>query len=134
MRKLKPFTPIIFTLFVIFLFYIKRFVLLKFYPPICNLFIFCVFFFSLFGKETIIQKIARTCSDKLEKKAFDYTRKVTYLWCIFTFLNFVISFWTIFLPDNIWMIYNGFISYILVGIVFGVEYLVRITLRKRNLI
>lgn len=132
MRRIKPFTPIIFTLFVILIFWIKRYLILKLYPPVCNFVIFCIFFGSLFPKETVIQKFARLCGDKLEKPALDYTRKVTYLWCVFTFLNFLISVWTIFLPDNIWILYNGFISYMLIGIVFGVEYIVRINLRRRN--
>ena len=134
MNKFKRLTPILITLCVVFLFYIKRIVVLKYYPPICNLFIFCVFFFSLFSKETIIQKIAGACGDKLEKPAFEYTRKITYVWCIFTFINFLISIWTIFQSDKVWILYNGFISYILVGLLFGIEYVVRITLRKRKLL
>ncbi len=134
MQKLKPIAPIFFTLCIIFLFYIKRYIVLKFYPPICNLFIFCLFFGSLFAKETIIQKFARLCEGELKQSTLDYTKKVTYVWCVFTFLNFLVSVWTIFLSDNIWMIYNGFISYMLIGLVFGVEYLVRIKLQKRNLI
>ena len=134
MGKVKPFLPVLFTLGIIFLFYIKRFVFLKFYPPICNLTIFIVFFSSLFAKETIIQKFARMCGDKLEKPAWEYTRKITYVWCSFMFINLLISIWTIFLPDEVWMVYNGFISYFLVGLLFGVEYIVRIVLRKRKLI
>lgn len=134
MGKLKPFTPILFTLCVVFLFYIKRFVFLKFYPPICNLTLFLVFFCSLFTKETIVQKFARMCGDKLEKPAWAYTRNITYIWCAFMFINLLISIWTIFLSDNIWMIYNGCISYLLVGLLFGIEYTVRVILRKRKLI
>ena len=134
MKKSKSFFPILISLFVVFLFYIKRIVILKYYPPICNSFIFLIFFCSLFTKETVIQKFARLCGDKLEKPAWNYTRKLTYIWCIFTFLNLCISIWTIFLPDKLWIIYNGFISYILIGLLFGVEYIVRIVLRKRKLI
>ena len=134
MGKIKHFTPILITLCIILLFYIKRFVFLKYYPPVCNLTIFIIFFSSLFGKETIIQKFARVCGDKLEKPAWIYTRRLTYVWCSFMFLNFAISVWTIFLSDNIWMIYNGFISYLMIGILFGIEYLIRINLRKRKLI
>lgn len=134
MKKLKHITPILITLCVVFLFYIKRIVLLKYYPPICNFVIFMVFFISLFTKETIIQKFARGCGDKLDPPAFKYTRNITYIWAVFTFINFCISVWTIFLSDNIWMIYNGCISYILVGLLFGVEYIVRINLQKRKLI
>lgn len=133
MKKV-TFLPILITFCIIFLFYVKRFVVLKFYPPVCNLFLFLVFFSSLFAKETVIQKFARMCGDPLEKPARDYTRIVTYVWCIFTFLNLLISIWTIFLPDKIWIIYNGFVSYILIGLLFGVEYLIRVILRKRKLI
>ena len=100
MGKIKHITPILITLCVVFLFYVKRFVFLKFYPPVCNCFLFLVFFVSLFTKETVIQKFARMCGDKLEKQAWDYTRKVTYVWSVFTFINLIISIWTIFLPDK----------------------------------
>jgi uncharacterized membrane protein len=132
MNKFKKVLPIIFSFGVIFLFYIKRLVFLKIYPPLCNFFVFMVFFTSLFAKETIIQKIARAYGDKLDKPAWIYTRRVTYAWCLLTFFNFIVSIWTIFLPDKIWIIFNGCISYILIGLLFVVEYLIRIVLRKRN--
>ncbi len=134
MGKIKNVLPVIFTLFIVFLFYIKRIVVLKYYPPICNCFIFLVFFCSLFAKETVIQKFARACGDKLEPPAFNYTRKLTYVWCVFTFLNLLVSVWTIFQSDNVWMLYNGCISYILIGLLFAIEYIVRINFRKRKLI
>ena len=134
MNKIKKIFPVFVTVCVLVLFYIKRFVFLKFYPPVCNLFVFMVFFTSLFADETIIQKIARAYGDKLEKPAFIYTRRVTYAWCILTFFNFVVSVWTIFLSDKIWLIFNGCICYILIGMLFIVEYIIRIILRKRNLI
>lgn len=134
MGKIKQFIPVFTTLCIVFLFYIKRFVFLKFYPPICNLVIFLVFFSSLFTKETVIQKFARMFGDKLEKPALIYTRNLTYIWCVFTFLNFIVSIWTIFQSDNIWILYNGLISYILIGFLFVIEYVVRIIFRKRNLI
>lgn len=134
MGKLRPFATILVTFCVIFLFYVKRFVFLKFYPPICNFIIFSIFFGSLFCKETIIQKFARACGDKLEGPALNYTRNITYIWCAFMFINLLISIWTIFLSDNIWMLYNGCISYILVGLLFATEYIVRTILRKKELL
>ena len=134
MKKLKPVLPIIITLCIVLIFSIQRFVFLKFYPPICNFCIFMTFFTSLFMKETIIQKFAQMSGDKLEGGARIYTRNITYIWAAFTFINFLISVWTIFLPEKYWIMYNGCISYILVGLLFGVEYTVRIILRKRKLI
>lgn len=134
MGKVKHVIPILVTLFIVFIFYFKRFVFLKFYPPLCNFTVFMVFFCSLFAKETVIQKFARACGDKLDKPAWTYTRNLTYVWCVFMLINLLISIYTIFLSDAIWMLYNGCISYILVGSLFAIEYLVRIILRKRNLI
>lgn len=134
MDKLKKILPIAFSLLLIFVFYIKRYVFLKFYPPLCNFFVFMVFFTSLFAKETIIQKIARAYGDKLDKPAWVYTRNVTIAWAILTFFNFAISVWTIFLSDKIWIIFNGCICYVLIGSLFIIEYIIRIILRKRNMI
>lgn len=134
MNKLKPFLSILITLCVVLVFYIKRFIFLKFYPPLCNGFVFIVFFISLFTKETVIQKIAKACGDRLDKPAWIYTRNLTYIWCFFMFINLLISTWTIFQSDKIWILYNGCISYILIGALFGGEYVVRTIFRKRNLI
>ena len=133
-KNMKKFLPILITFFVIFLFYIKRFVVLKFYPPICNLLIFLLFFISLFTKETIIQKFVRLYENNPKESALIYARNLTYVWCAFTFLNLLISIWTIFQSDKIWILYNGCISYILIGTLFVVEYIIRITLRKRGCI
>ena len=134
MGNIKKILPVAVSLSVVFLFYIKRFIFLKYYPPFCNFFVFMVFFTSLFSKETVIQKIAKLCGDKLDKPALKYTRIVTYFWCILTFFNFIVSVWTIFQSDKIWILFNGCISYILIGLLFAVEYIIRIILRKRNII
>ena len=77
MGKIKRFIPIFITLFVVFLFYIKRFTPLKFYPPICNFILFFVFFSSLFTEETVIQKFAKMGGNVLNEKALKYTRNIT---------------------------------------------------------
>ncbi len=124
-KKIKLFIPFFITLCIVLLFCIKRFLFLKFYPPCCNLFFFLVFFISLFSKKTVIQKIAETTDGKLSYKVKIYTRKLTYVWCIFTFINFVISLVTCFLSDHIWILYNGFISYIFMGTLFICEFVFR---------
>ena len=133
-KKFKLFIPVLFSLFIVFLFYIKRYAALKFYPPACNFAFFLIFFISLFSKETIIQKTARLMDGYLTEPVKNYTRRLTYIWCIFTFLNFLISLFTVFLPDKIWILYNGFISYMLTGSLFVIEYIIRIILRKRKLL
>ena len=131
-RKIKPFLPILFTFCLIALFYFKRFVIIKFYPILMNLIIFAIFFSSLFAKETIIQKFARMMDGKLKPKVAVYTKNVTYIWCVFLFLNLLMSIITFFLSDNIWLWYNGCISYVLVGTLFAIEYIVRILFRRKH--
>jgi uncharacterized membrane protein len=97
-----------------------------------NFLFFAIFFSSLFAKETIIQKFARMMDGELKPKVAAYTKNVTYIWCVFIFLNLIMSIITFFLPDEIWLWYNGCISYILMGMLFAIEYIVRILFRKRH--
>ena len=129
---MKKIVPFFITLIVVLLFYVKRFAVLKIYPPLCNLFFFLLFFISLFTKETVIQKIAKAIDGGLTEEIRIYTRKLTYIWCIFTFLNFLISVATIFMSDEIWMLYNGCISYVLMGILFLSDIIYRKILKKEK--
>ena len=130
--KIKLTAPVVFTLCLVTIFYFKRYILIKYYPPVMNGFIFSVFFISLFCKETVIQKIARIREGGLNEKISEYTRNLTYVWCVFLFINFLISILTIFLSDRIWIIYNGFVSYFLVGLMFVIEYPIRLAFKRRH--
>lgn len=131
-KKIIPVLPLIFTICLLVLFYFKRYVVIKFYPPLMNFFFFLVFFVSLFTEKTVIQKIALSMNPELSTAELDYTKKLTYIWCVFLFLNFLISVLTIYMSDKIWLFYNGFLSYFLVGTIFIVEYIVRLNFRKRH--
>ena len=131
-EKIKLTAPVVFTLCLVTIFYFKRYILIKYYPPVMNGFIFSVFFISLFCKGTVIQKIARIMEGGLNEKISEYTRNLTYVWCVFLFINFLISILTIFLSDRIWIIYNGFVSYFLVGLMFVIEYPIRLAFKRRH--
>ena len=131
LKKLKSLFPFIGTICVVLLFHFSKIYVLKFYPVIVNFFIFCAFFSSLFCKETIIQKIAKKMDGELTDFSRNYTRKLTYVWCVFMFINLSISIATVFMPAKIWELYNACISYVALGIMFGVEYIVRIILRAK---
>lgn len=131
LKKLKAIIPVLGTVCVVLLFHFSKIYALKFYPVIVNSFIFCVFFSSVFCEETIIQKIAKKMDGELTDFSRNYTRKLTYVWCIFLFVNLSISFATVFMSPKVWELYNACISYIALGIMFGVEYIVRIILRAK---
>ena len=127
----KASAPFIGMVLVIIGFHFTDFVLLKYYPPIVNFGFFIVFFSSLFQEKTVIQKIALSMEPDAGEHTMRYTRNLTYLWSGFMFINFVISFATVFMPKNIWMIYNGIISYFLVGAFFVIEYIVRLNFKRK---
>ena len=132
-RIIKAILPFIVTLTVICCFHYTNLIFFKFYPPCANLFIFLLFFSSCFREKTVIQKFALAVNPNLSEEEIKYTRKITYVWAGFTFTNFLISIGTVFMSEMVWAIYNGIISYILVGIVFVVEYIVRRSLFKSGI-
>lgn len=129
--KLKFIVPFLITLSVILIFHYTQFFAVKYYPVLANLTVFLVFFTSLFSKETVIQKIAKAIEGGLDDFTKVYTRRLTFVWCAFMFLNLSISIATVFMPEKWWALYNGFLSYVAIGVMFAVEYTVRIILRKK---
>ena len=67
-----------------------------------------------------------------DENVMKYTRKLTYIWSAFMLINFLFSLATVFMSKEVWTIYNGFISYTLVGIFFGVEYIIRINFKRKH--
>ena len=130
-RVFKMIFPVITMFAVIILFHFTNVVCLKFYPVIVNSLLFILFFSSIFQEKTIIQKFALLSEPDAKPPVLDYTRKLTYYWSAFMFTNMIISAVTVFLPKNLWIIYNGFISYFLVGLFFVIEYIIRINFKRK---
>lgn len=92
------------------------------YPVLVNSVLFVVFIFSLFGQQTIIEKIARLKEAQFTDRQLPYVRKVTIAWAIFFLLNGFVALFTVFIEDKIyWSLYNGGISYALMGLMFASE-------------
>lgn len=107
----------------------------KLYPVFVSLVLFTVFFSSLFvGEKSIIERLASLSVKKEEQTPFfkKYCTNVTKVWCLFFVVNGGISFTTVFMDTQIWTLYNGVISYILMGLLFTLEYIARIYLRKKD--
>lgn len=104
-----------------------KYKLLLFYPVAVNLILLTVFSHSLSQPQTIIEKFARIKHPQLQKKAIKYTRKVTIYWCVFFLFNGLIALTTC-LIGNIywWTLYNGLISYTLIGLFMGIEWIIRL--------
>jgi uncharacterized membrane protein len=103
-----------------------------YYPVSVNLLLFLLFLSSLWQKETVIERFARLQDPDLPDYAVAYTRTVTKVWCCFFVVNGAVSLTTSFLSLDIWTLYNGFISYLLIGSLFAGEWLVRLYVKRKN--
>lgn len=99
---------------------------LRYHPVLMNIIMFTFFFGSLLHPPTVIERIARLQTPDLPESAVRYTRKVTIVWCVFFVLNGTMALYTS-LRTNIgfWTVYNGLISYSLMGVLLVGEYAIR---------
>lgn len=104
------------------------------YPVIMNLSFAFLAGSTLLYPPSLIERFARSGGNDLDARGIAYTRKVTIVWLIFSLINAGISFVTVWINNHeIWLIYNGFISYILIGLLIGVEYMFRCYYRRKSL-
>ncbi len=104
-----------------------------YYPAAVSFIMLAVFFSSLYAKTSAVEKIARLSDPNLPEFAVRYTRKVTKAWCLFFLANGSFALITALLGDyRLWTLYNCLISYILMGLMFAGEYLIRIKVKKQH--
>ncbi len=105
---------------------------LKSYPVLVSGVMLAVFGFSLWRPPSMIERFARLQQPELPDHAIPYTRKVTWVWCGFFIVNGAIATATVFASDRVWALYNGLLSYILIGLLLAGEYLVRLRVQKQH--
>lgn len=104
---------------------------LKLYPVMVSLVFLSVFALSLRFPPTVIERLARLHDPDLPEAAVAYTRRVTWVWCGFFLFNALVSLATaLFASDAQWALYNGLISYVLMGLLFAGEWLLRQRVRR----
>lgn len=95
-------------------------------PAIMNAALLLVFARTLFGGPTLIETIARMQVGELPPEEVVYCRRVTQVWCAFFVANGGVALWLALRPDPLlWTLYTGLISYLLVGLLFSIEFTVR---------
>ncbi len=105
---------------------------LKIYPVLVSGVLLVLFGISLWRPPSMIERFARLQQPDLPAPAIAYTRKVTWVWCGFFVVNGAVATATIFAGDYWWALYNGLVSYLLIGLLLAVEYLVRLRVQKRH--
>ena len=110
---------------------------IKLYPVLMNLIFLFTFGSTLFLSPNICFRFACLAQKNLSKshiasRVEKYCFKVTLIWCAFFSLNGTVALYTVFWKsDKIWSIYNGGISYLLMGILFTVEFIVRMVVNSK---
>lgn len=104
---------------------------LKLYPVLISLTMLAVFGYSLRYPPSAIERLARLSDPNLPPHAVAYTRRVTQVWCGFFLFNGTVALITaLWASDHIWALYNGLISYGLMGLLFAGEWLLRQRVRR----
>lgn len=107
--------------------------LIKLYPVLMNSFFLLSFAYTLIKPPSMIEKFARLQHKELSKFAITYTRQVTIIWCVFFILNGLMAAYTVFYTSlKVWTLYNGLISYCLMGLLFAGEYICRIFAMRKD--
>jgi uncharacterized membrane protein len=104
---------------------------LQLYPVLVSLSLLAVFAFSLKSPPTVPELFARLRHVELPPHAVAYCQKVTLLWCCFFVVNAAVALCTVFLSREAWVLYNGLISYLIVGSIMAGEYGYRLRYMRR---
>ncbi|MGD8811001.1 MAG: hypothetical protein PVG24_15435 [Gammaproteobacteria bacterium] len=98
---------------------------LLYYPAVVNLVMCAVFAGSLFGDEPLLLRMVRARGMAMSQHAPAYLRGLTLVWAVFFALNSLVALWTTTRTLEIWTLYNGLLSYLLVAALMGIEWMYR---------
>jgi uncharacterized membrane protein len=106
---------------------------LRSWPVLVSLGMAGLFAASLRWGPPMVERIARLAEPNLPDGARPYLRRLTAVWVGFLLFNATIAGWTVLYGSmEQWTLYNGFISYLLLGGLFAGEMLVRRFLRHKQ--
>jgi uncharacterized membrane protein len=108
-------------------------IVLQLYPTIISVGLLSAFGITLFYPPTMVERFATAAGMVVNQRSIAYTRAVTILWCVFFTINALVS-GAIAIGGSMWAwaIYNGFLSYIIIGLIFAAEYLFRQFYMRRS--
>lgn len=89
--------------------------------------------YTLFYPPSAIERLARAMGMPVDSAGERYTRGVTRLWVGFFILNAGVACYTALATSTAaWSLYNGLISYLIIGVLLGAEYLYRGYYRRQQ--
>ena len=106
---------------------------LKSYPTIISLILLAVFGYTLLVPPSMVERIAKFAGSRFSDRTAPYTRKVTIVWCIFFAINAFVSGWiSVSGSMEAWAFYNGFFAYLVMGVLFATELVVRYFYKRHH--
>jgi uncharacterized membrane protein len=99
--------------------------LLLWYPALVNFSLSLLFALSLRENESILLRLVRARNINLSVYGPAYLNRLTAVWAVFFLLNGSMAILTGAISLKTWALYNGFISYLLIGALMGGELLFR---------
>jgi uncharacterized membrane protein len=103
------------------------------YPVLMSLSFAAAFGLSLRRGPTLVEVFASLANTDPSASARAYMRKVTWVWFVFLLANAAISAVTAVIGDlALWTLYNGLVSYLLMGLLFAVEFAIRRRVQRRE--
>lgn len=104
---------------------------LKLYPVLVSAAMLAAFGYSLTTPMSAVERMARLRGEDFPPVAQAYMRKVTQVWCVFFVFNGLMALCTaLWASEALWSLYTGVISYVLMAMLFGAEYLVRLRFKR----
>ncbi len=111
------------------LYFLKARVWFRLYPAVMVALALAVFAVSLF-RTPLIEVFARKMGETLDARGIAYCRQVTRVWVAFLSVHLLVTVATVFLSREIWVFYNGFLAYVLMGSLLLGERLYRRRVRR----
>ena len=111
------------------LYLLKANVWFRLYPAVMVALALAVFSVSLL-RTPLVESIARRMGENLDERGVAYCRTVTKVWTVFLFAHLAVTVSTVFASQEVWVIYNGCIAYVLMGALFAGEWIVRRRVRR----
>lgn len=107
---------------------------LRFYPVLINLGMLYTFLLSLYYPPSAIERLARLTDPNMGEAGVRYTKKLTKAWCVFFLVNGSIACYTaLFSSYEVWAWYNGFLAYIAIGLMFVIEFPIRLYVKRKEM-
>ena len=111
------------------LYLLKANIWFRLYPAVMVALALAVFSVSLF-RTPLVEKFARRMGENLDERGVAYCRTVTKVWVVFLSAHLAVTIATVFASQEVWAIYNGFVAYVLMGVLFVGEWIVRRRIRR----